>query len=262
MTEQTYKSGFVALIGRPNVGKSTLMNEVIGEKIAIMSDKAQTTRNRIHGVYTTKEAQMVFVDTPGIHKPKNRLGEYMSGVAQQTLNEVDVILFLIDVEKGYGRGDQFIIDRLQTIDTPVFLVLNKIDQVHPDELLPIIEKYQALYQFAETVPISALQGNNVSSLTQQIQSYLPRGPQYYPEEEITDHPEQFIATEFIREKVLHLTRESPAFDYCVSRTAGIPKRHRCCVYGCGDYRGTFVTKGHYHRQTRQNAQRNRQSGPA
>lgn len=207
MTNTTYKSGFAALIGRPNVGKSTLMNEVIGEKIAIMSDKPQTTRNRIQGIHTTEEAQIVFVDTPGIHKPKHKLGEYMTTVAQQTLNDVDVILFLVDAEQGYGRGDQFIMDRLQDVATPVFLVLNKIDLVHPDDLLPLIEFYREQYDFAEIVPISALQGNNVDRLTDVITGYFAEGPQYYPDDEVTDHPEQFIAAEFIREKVLQLTRE-------------------------------------------------------
>lgn len=207
MSDNVFKSGFVALIGRPNVGKSTLLNEVVGEKIAIMSDKPQTTRNRIQGVYTTKDEQIVFVDTPGIHKPKHKLGKYMSRVALKTLNEVDLILFLVDVKEGYGKGDQFIIDRLQDVDTPVFLVLNKIDRVHPDELFPIIELYRSKYDFKEFIPISALQGNNLNTLTTEVVKYLEEGPEYYPADQVTDHPEQFIAAEFIREKVLQLTRE-------------------------------------------------------
>ncbi|HEX6922653.1 MAG TPA: GTPase Era [Bacillales bacterium] len=207
MSNEGFKSGFVAIIGRPNVGKSTLLNHVVGQKIAIMSDKPQTTRNRIQGVYTSEQAQIVFVDTPGIHKPKHKLGEYMTKTAQQTLNEVDIILFMVDVSEGYGKGDQFIMDRLQNVDTPVFLILNKIDQIHPDELLPLIDFYRGKSQFQEIIPISALNGNNMNTLTSEILNLLEEGPQYYPDDQVTDHPERFIAAEFIREKALHLTRE-------------------------------------------------------
>lgn len=207
MSNEEFKSGFVAMIGRPNVGKSTLLNQFVGQKIAIMSDKPQTTRNRIQGVCTTENAQIVFIDTPGIHKPKHKLGEYMTEIAQQTLNEVDLILFLVDVREGYGKGDQFIIDRLEKVKTPVFLVLNKIDLIHPDELLPLIDLYRGKYKFQEIIPISARNGNNLNTLTTEIVNLLTVGPQYYPEDQITDHPEQFIAAEFIREKVLQLTRE-------------------------------------------------------
>jgi len=202
-----HKSGFVAIIGRPNVGKSTLLNQVIGQKIAIMSDKAQTTRNKIQGVYTTEGMQIVFLDTPGIHKPKSKLGSYMMKVAENTLDEVDAVLFLVDVVDGLGGGDRFIIERLKNVQTPVLLVLNKIDQVHPEALLPIITAYKDLYPFAEIVPISALHGNNVNTLLEQIGKYLQPGPQYYPSDQVTDYPEQFICAELIREKILHLTRE-------------------------------------------------------
>ncbi|MGG4491820.1 MULTISPECIES: GTPase Era [Bacillaceae] len=205
--ETEYKSGFVSIIGRPNVGKSTFLNRVIGQKIAIMSDKPQTTRNKIQGVYTTNESQIVFIDTPGIHKPKHKLGDFMMKVAQNTLKEVDVVLFMINAEEGYGRGDEFIIEKLQHTKTPVFLIINKIDQIHPDQLLPLIDQYRAYYPFKEIIPISALQGNNVDTLLEQIESYLPAGPQYYPADQVTDHPERFIISELIREKVLHLTRE-------------------------------------------------------
>jgi GTP-binding protein Era len=205
--EKSFKSGFVSIIGRPNVGKSTLMNQIIGQKIAIMSDKPQTTRNKIHGVYSREQGQIVFLDTPGIHKPTSKLGDYMMKVAQGTLGEVDAILFLIDVAEGIGGGDRFIIEQLKTVKTPVILVLNKIDQVHPDALLPIIVQYKDLYNFAEIVPISALSGNNVTTLLDQIIRYLPEGPQYYPADQVTDHPEQFVCAELIREKILHLTRE-------------------------------------------------------
>ncbi|QGQ47310.1 GTPase Era [Metabacillus sediminilitoris] len=207
MNNQAFKSGFVSIIGRPNVGKSTFINKVIGQKIAIMSDKPQTTRNKIQGVYTTNHSQTVFIDTPGIHKPKHKLGDFMMKVAQNTLKEVDLILFMINAEEGYGRGDEFIIERLKQTKTPVFLIINKIDQIHPDQLLPLIEQYKKLYPFQEIVPISALQGNNIETLLRQIEEVLPEGPQYYPEDQVTDHPERFIITELIREKVLHLTRE-------------------------------------------------------
>ncbi|MGG3924727.1 GTPase Era [Metabacillus fastidiosus] len=205
--KQQYKSGFVSIIGRPNVGKSTFINRVIGQKIAIMSDKPQTTRNKIHGVYTTNDAQIIFIDTPGIHKPKHKLGDFMMKVAQNTLKEVDLVLFMINAEEGYGRGDEFIIERLKNTNTPVYLIINKIDKVHPDELLVLIDQYKQLYPFEEIIPISALEGNNIDTLVTQIESFLPEGPQYYPEDQVTDHPERFIIAELIREKVLHLTRE-------------------------------------------------------
>ncbi|MEC2054324.1 GTPase Era [Peribacillus psychrosaccharolyticus] len=202
-----FKSGFISIIGRPNVGKSTFLNRVIGQKIAIMSDKPQTTRNKVQGVLTTNDSQMIFIDTPGIHKPKHKLGDFMMKVATNTLKEVDLILFMINAVEGLGQGDQFIIEKLQTTKTPVFLVVNKIDQLHPDDLLPLIEKYQKLYPFTAIVPISALEGNNVETLLEQIKAHLPEGPQFYPADQVTDHPERFIISELIREKVLHLTRE-------------------------------------------------------
>jgi len=207
MNKEGYRSGFVALIGRPNVGKSTLLNRVIGQKIAIMSDKPQTTRNKIQGVYTDDDAQIIFIDTPGVHKPKHKLGDFMVKVALNALREVDLILFMVNAEEGFGRGEAFIVERLNEINTPVFLVINKIDRIHPDELLPLIDRYKDLHPFAEIVPISALEGNNVERLLEQIKQRLPEGPQYYPPDQITDHPEQFIIAELIREKALHLTRE-------------------------------------------------------
>lgn len=202
-----YKSGFVSILGRPNVGKSTLLNEIIGQKITIMSDKAQTTRNKIQGIYTTGEEQIVFIDTPGIHKPKHQLGEFMVEAATSTIGEVDVVLFMINVSEEMGPGDKFIMEKLSKIDTPVFLVLNQIDLIHPDQLLPIIENYQKEMDFKEIIPISAREGNNVDRLLQVISSYLPEGPQFYPEDQVSDHPEYFIISELIREKVLELTRE-------------------------------------------------------
>ncbi|WP_078413810.1 GTPase Era [Priestia abyssalis] len=207
MIKEGFKSGFVSIIGRPNVGKSTFLNRVIGQKIAIMSDKPQTTRNKIQGVYTETDTQIVFIDTPGIHKPKHKLGDFMMKVAQNTLKEVDLILFMVNAVEGLGRGDEFIIERLKGTNTPVFLVINKIDEIHPDQLLPLIETYQNLHPFEQIVPISALQGNNVETLLNQIKEVLPEGPQYYPADQVTDHPERFIVAELIREKALHLTRE-------------------------------------------------------
>jgi GTPase len=202
-----HKSGFISIIGRPNVGKSTFLNRVIGQKIAIMSDKPQTTRNKVQGVLTTNDAQYIFIDTPGIHKPKHKLGDFMMKVAQNTLKEVDVILFMVNAEEGYGRGEEFILEKFQSVRTPIFLVINKIDKIHPDKLMTLIESYKEKYEFSEIIPISALEGNNVETLLEQIKTYIPEGPQYYPADQVTDHPERFIVSELIREKALHLTRE-------------------------------------------------------
>lgn len=207
MMNDNFRSGFIAIIGRPNVGKSTFLNHVLGQKIAIMSDKPQTTRNKIQGVYTTERSQFVFIDTPGIHKPKHKLGDFMVQSSINTLNEVDMIMFMVNAKEGFGKGDQFIIDKLQNVDQPIFLVINKIDEVHPDELLPLISLYKDKLEFSEIIPISALNGNNVNHLLDVMEGYLPEGPQFYPEDQITDHPERFIISELIREKVLHHTRE-------------------------------------------------------
>lgn len=207
MTEQGFKSGFISIIGRPNVGKSTFMNKVLGQKVAIMSDKPQTTRNKIQGVHTTGTSQMIFIDTPGIHKPKHQLGEHMMKVARNTLRETEAILFLVNVAEEIGRGDEYIIDMLKNTETPIILVMNKIDLVHPDKLIEQIEVYKDKLPFADVVPISALQGNNVDRLLEVIEGYLPEGPMYYPEDRITDHPEHFIVGELIREKALHLTSQ-------------------------------------------------------
>ncbi|MGM0523065.1 MAG: GTPase Era [Bacillota bacterium] len=207
MTNQSFKSGFITIIGRPNVGKSTFLNRVIGQKIAIMSDKAQTTRNTIQGVLTTDDAQLVFIDTPGIHKPKHRLGDFMVKLAENTLNEVDAVMFMINAEEGFGRGDQYIIDRLASVKKPVYLIINKIDQIHPDKLFTLITEYKDKYDFKEIIPISALEGNNVDHLLEVLTDQLEEGPQYYPKDQVTDHPERFIIGELIREKVLHHTRE-------------------------------------------------------
>lgn len=204
---ENYKSGFVSVIGRPNVGKSTLVNSLIGQKIAIMSDKPQTTRNRILCVLTTEDAQIVFMDTPGIHKPKHKLGEYMVETATRTLREVDVILFVVDATASLGAGEQFIMENLISVKTPTVLVVNKIDQVAKKDLLPMIQKYTEAYDFAAVVPISALEQTNLENLVGEVRKYLQPGPQYYPEDMVTDQPERLIIAELIREKALHLTRE-------------------------------------------------------
>lgn len=202
-----FKSGFATLIGRPNVGKSTLMNYLIGQKIAITSNKPQTTRNRIQTVLTTEEGQIVFVDTPGIHKAKNKLGEYMVNIAERTLNEVDVVLWLVEPTTFIGAGEKHIADQLQKVHTPVILVINKVDMVKREEVLPAIASYKDLYEFAEIVPVSARSGENTDELLRVIMKYLPYGPQFYDEDTITDQPERQIVAELIREKALHCLNE-------------------------------------------------------
>ena len=195
---ENYKSGFATLIGRPNVGKSTLMNRLIGQKIAITSNKPQTTRNRIQTVLTTEKGQIVFVDTPGIHKAKNKLGEYMVNIAERSLNEVDVVLWLVEPTTFIGAGERHIIDQLKKVKTPVILVINKIDMVKKEEILPSIDVYRKEYDFAE---------DNTDELVKVILKYLPYGPQFYDEDTITDQPERQIVAELIREKALHCLNE-------------------------------------------------------
>lgn len=204
---QQYKSGFATLIGRPNVGKSTLMNHLIGQKIAITSNKPQTTRNRIQTVYTSEEGQIVFVDTPGIHKAKNKLGEYMVTVAERTLSEVDVILWLVEPTTFIGAGEQHIAEQLRKTKTPIILVINKIDTVKREEILKSIDAYKDICDFAEIVPCSALKGDNTEDLIKVIMKYLPYGPQFYDEDTITDQPQRQIVAEIIREKALHALNE-------------------------------------------------------
>ena len=208
MSENTsYKAGFATLIGRPNVGKSTLMNTLIGQKIAITSNKPQTTRNKIQTVYTSEEGQIVFLDTPGIHKAKNKLGNYMVSVAQRTLSEVDVILWLVEPTTFIGAGERHIIEQLQKTKTPVILVINKIDTVKPEDVIASIETYNKEYDFAEIVPVSAMKANNTKELIKCIMKYLPYGPAFYDEDTITDQPMRQIVAELIREKALRLLSE-------------------------------------------------------
>lgn len=202
-----FKSGFISIIGRPNVGKSTLLNQLVGQKVAIMSDTPQTTRNKIQGVVTLQDAQMVFIDTPGIHKPKHRLNDFMLQSAYSTFNQVDIVLFMVNAEEKRGPGDNFILEKIKGLKTPKFLVINKIDKINKEDLFSIITDYTNDYEFDEVVPISASMGENTAALLETIKKYLPEGPQYYPEDQVTDHPEYFVVSEFIREKVLQLTRD-------------------------------------------------------
>ena len=203
-----FKSGFVTIIGRPNVGKSTFLNKVLGTKITITSDKPQTTRNNISGIYTSESSQIIFIDTPGIHKPKHKLGEYMTKEAINTLNSVDLILFMIDGNEDYGRGDQFIIEELKKVKVPVFLIVNKADLTKDiGKLKENIDHFKEAFKFKGIFSISAMRGDNIERLLEDIENELEEGPKYYPDDQITDHPEKFIISELIREKVLRLTRE-------------------------------------------------------
>jgi len=205
--KESFKTGFVTIIGRPNVGKSTLMNHLIGQKIAITSNKPQTTRNRIQTVLTTEEGQIIFVDTPGIHKAKNKLGDYMVKVAQRTINDVDVILWLVEPSTFIGAGEEYIIEQLKKTTIPVILVINKIDMVKRDEVFAFIDTYRKRMDFAEIVPISAREGRNTDELLKVIFQYLPYGEPFYDEDTITDQPERQIVAELIREKALHTLEE-------------------------------------------------------
>lgn len=202
-----FKSGFVAVVGRPNVGKSTLINALIGDKIVIVSDKAQTTRNRIICVYTDQEKQIVFMDTPGIHKPKHKLGEFMVTAAVDSLKEVEAVLFLVAANEKRGPGDNFIIEQLQKVKIPVYLCINKIDTLTKEDLLKVIVSYQDAYPFAGVIPISALEKENLDVLLDELTSKLPEGPQYFPEDMITDQPERLLISDMIREKILLTTRD-------------------------------------------------------
>ncbi|WP_416197760.1 MAG: GTPase Era [Sporanaerobacter sp.] len=202
-----YKSGFVTIIGRPNVGKSTLLNFIIGEKVSIISDKPQTTRNKIQCVYTQNDFQIVFIDTPGIHKPKNKLDEYMMNISKSTLNEVDVVTFMVDNSKRIGPLDENIISQLRGVRTPKILVINKIDKLSKEDIAEIMDTYRRLNMFDDIIPISAMNGTNVALYIDVLKRMLPEGPQYFPEDMITDQPERFIIAEIIREKALHYLEE-------------------------------------------------------
>ena len=219
MDNPNYKSGFVALIGRPNVGKSTLLNYIVGQKVAIMSNVTQTTRNKIQGIYTSPEAQIVFIDTPGVHKPVTKLGDFMERSTLSALDEVDAVVYVVSASEKRGPGDNFIIEKLQQVKKPIYLVVNKIDQVHPNELPDIVDQYKDDLPFKQIIPVSALQGNNVNELINQLVKGLPHGPQYYPDDQISDHPERFVIAEMIREKVFMLTRDEVPHSVAVDVTS-------------------------------------------
>ena len=207
MEKARHKSGFIAVVGRPNVGKSTLINSLIGQKIAIMSDKPQTTRTRILCILTEPDAQIVFLDTPGIHKPRHKLGEYMVHAAENTLKEVDAVFFVVDATEKMGPGERYILERLQAAKCPCILVVNKLDLIDKPAVLPILESYMKAYPFAGAVPISAKEEVNLAALLTEAKKYLPEGPAYYPEDMVTDQPERLIVAELVREKALLATRD-------------------------------------------------------
>ena len=251
MEENTQKkSGFVTLIGRPNVGKSTLMNHLIGQKIAITSDKPQTTRNRIQTVYTDDRGQIIFVDTPGIHKAKNKLGEYMVNVAEHTLKDVDVILWLVEPSTFIGAGERHIAEQLNKVKTPIILVINKIDTVkNQDEILTFMAAYKDVCDFAEIVPLSALKEKNTDLLTELIFRYLPYGPQFYDEDTVTDQPMRQIAAELIREKALRLLNDEIPHGIAVTiermkeRPDGIMDIDASIVCERDSHKGIIIGKG-------------------
>ena len=203
----TFKSGFVSIVGRPNVGKSTLLNHILKTKLAITSSTAQTTRNTIQGIYTDDDAQIIFMDTPGIHKPQDSLGSFMNTNALNSIYGVDLVLFIAPADEKIGRGDRFIVERLKEADGPVYLILNKTDLLSKDEVIQKLNEWKELFDFKEIIPISALNGDNVDDLIETIKGDLQEGIMYYPKDHITDHPERFIMAEFIREKILYFTHE-------------------------------------------------------
>ena len=239
----------VAVVGRPNVGKSTLMNYLIGQKIAITSNKPQTTRNRIQTVLTTEEGQIIFVDTPGIHKAKNKLGEYMVNVAERTLNEVDAVLWLVEPTTFIGAGEKHIADQLKKVTTPVILVINKVDSVKKEEVLASIAAYQDIYDFAAIVPVSARSGENTKELLKVVYQYLPYGPQFYDEDTITDQPERQIVAEIIREKALHALDEEIPHGIAVTiesmkqRKNGITDIEATIICERDSHKGIIIGKG-------------------
>ncbi|MDA8229325.1 MAG: GTPase Era [Desulfitobacterium hafniense] len=206
-TRQGFKSGFVSVIGRPNAGKSTLLNQLLGQKVLIMSDKPQTTRNRIQCILTEKRGQIIFLDTPGIHKPKHKLGEYMVTTAKESIREVDIILYVVDASVEFGTGEALIVEMLKQTNTPCILALNKVDLLKKEALIQKVKQFSELMDFVAIVPISAKKGENTDQLLKVVFDHLSEGPKYYPEDEVTDQPERFVMAELIREKVLQLTRD-------------------------------------------------------
>ncbi len=214
--EKSFKSGFVAVVGRPNVGKSTLINHIIKQKVSIVSDKAQTTRNRILCVHTDEECQIVFLDTPGIHKPKHKLGQFMDEAAYQSLKDIDAVLFLVSGNEKKGPGDQFVLDKLKDVGVPVFLLINKIDLMNKEDILHKMGEYSKLYNFDQIIPVSALKGDNVEALMGELKKVLQEGPKYFPDDMITDQPERLLAAEIVREKLFQCTRDEVPHAIAVS----------------------------------------------
>ena len=250
MDERSCKSGFVTLIGRPNVGKSTLMNHLIGQKIAITSNKPQTTRNRIQTVYTCEQGQIIFLDTPGIHKAKNKLGEYMVNVAERTVSEVDVVLWLVEPSTFIGAGERHIAEQLTKTSTPVILVINKIDTVKREEILLFIDEYRKIYDFAEIIPVSALKGTNTQDIIDTVFKYLPYGPMFYDEDTVTDQPQRQIAAELIREKALRCLKEEIPHGIAVSvykmkerKKGGIVDIEATIICEKDSHKGIIIGKG-------------------
>lgn len=248
MAEQ-FKSGFVTLIGRPNVGKSTLMNRLIGQKIAITSNKPQTTRNRIQTVYTCQQGQIVFLDTPGIHKAKNKLGEYMVKVAQRTFEEVDVIMWLVEPSNFIGAGERHIAEELKQCKTPVILVINKVDTVKREDILQFIDTYRKIFDFAEIIPASALRGENTDTIIDVLFQYLPQGPAFYDEGTVTDQPMRQIVAEIIREKALHALNDEIPHGIAVTiekmkeRKNGLTDIEATIVCEKNSHKGIIIGKG-------------------
>lgn len=222
----SFKSGFVSLIGRPNVGKSTLMNCLIGEKIAIISSKPQTTRNKIQSILTTDDMQVIFIDTPGLHKPKSKLGDYMVKSAENTLSNVDIVMYLIEPFEKIKDSDRAILDRLAKVKAPVFLIINKIDTIEKPELLKVMDAYSKEYPFKEIIPISALKNKNTDELLNAIKKYIPEGPKYFPDDMITDQPERQIVAEIIREKALYLLQDEIPHGIAVEITSMKPRKDK------------------------------------
>jgi GTP-binding protein Era len=245
--ERKFTSGFISIVGRPNVGKSTLLNALLGEKIAIISDKPQTTRNRILGIVNRPGSQLVFMDTPGIHKPIHKMNEYMVQTALRTYNEVDVILLLVEATTPPGSGDQFIIETLKKVKTPVLLLINKIDLIEKERLLPLMNEYSNLYSFAEIIPISALR-NDLSGLLDAILQRLPQGPQYFPDDQLTDQPERFIVAELVREKIFEMTKEEIPYSTAVvieemKEEAEMTRIHATIIVERDSQKGIVIGKG-------------------
>ena len=258
--QENFKSGFISIIGRPNVGKSTLLNALLGEKIAIVSSKPQTTRNRILGIVNQPGAQIVFLDTPGIHKPMHKMNEVMVKTALQTYNEVDVILMLVEATEQPGGGDKFIIETLSQVKTPVFLLINKVDLIKKEAMLPLIQAYSSMYKFSEIIPVSALK-KDLGGLVEAILKRLPQGPKYFPDDQLTDQPERFIVSELVREKIFELTKEEIPYSTAVvieemKEEPDITRIIRCHL------RGTRLAEGHPDRQGRGHAEADRHARPS